>query len=237
MNTESAIGDSLAIVVDVDGHRPLPELTAALQAACDRVEERRRTVLVIRLRSMRAESREWPGRAAIRDVNRWERALRRVENLEVMTVVLATGVVGGPALEILLTADFRLADPRMRLLPPVNDGHFWPGMGVYRLVQHLGLARARQIVLWGDDIPVDRLRDVGLVDQVTDDPDEAVTTATVLMGRISDKELAIRRRLLSDAASAPYEDALGVHLAACDRELRRLGGDADGAAGDREVGG
>jgi isomerase DpgB len=34
-------------------------------------------------------------------------------------------------------------------------------------------------------------------------------------------ELAVRRRLLLEAPSATFEDALGAHLAACDRLMRR----------------
>ena len=34
------------------------------------------------------------------------------------------------------------------------------------------------------------------------------------------RELAIRRRLLLDATTTSYEDALGAHLAACDRAVR-----------------
>ncbi|MCZ9336264.1 enoyl-CoA hydratase/isomerase family protein, partial [Streptomyces sp. TRM76130] len=41
-----------------------------------------------------------------------------------------------------------------------------------------------------------------------------------LAGGLSGKELAIRRQLLFDAANTAFEDALGPHLAACDRALR-----------------
>ncbi|MEK8174877.1 hypothetical protein NKH77_54940 [Streptomyces sp. M19] len=51
------------------------------------------------------------------------------------------------------------------------------------------------------------------------------------MGRISDQELAVRRQLLLEAASVEYDEALGVHLAACDRELRRLRGNTADARG------
>jgi isomerase DpgB len=201
--------DGLGVGVDLDDRRPLAELTAVLRTACERIEGRGvRSVLVIRLRA--TDTREWPGVVPIHEVTQWERVLRRLEGLAAMVVVAGVGAVGGPALDLLLAADFRIAGADLRLLPPVNDGHFWPGMGVYRLVHHLGLARARQIVLWGDDIPADRARELGLIDQIAADPDEAVHTATVLMGRISDQELTIRRRLLAEATSVGYEEALGV---------------------------
>ncbi|MDX3228664.1 enoyl-CoA-hydratase DpgB [Streptomyces sp. ME19-01-6] len=222
------VADGLGVGVEIDGARPLADLTAAVNAACDRAEEREgRSVVVLRLATALPEHRAWPGAVELRDVSRWEKALRRLERLPTMNIAVARGTCGGPSLDVLLTADYRIVTPDLLLLPPVNDGHFWPGMSVHRLVQHLGVARARQIVLWGDDIEAERAIEVGLVDQVTESVDEALHTAAVLMGRISDAELAVRRQLLYDAASTPFEDALGLHLAACARELRRL--DAEGS--------
>ncbi|MGW7688957.1 hypothetical protein ACWGMA_08730 [Streptomyces asiaticus] len=102
------------------------------------------------------------------------------------------------------------------------DGQFWPGMFVYRLVQHLGLARARRIVLWDTGIPLAEDLGLGPIDQVSDDREENIRTAAVLRGRPSDRETRTRRLLLQEAASACYDDALGAHLAACDRVPRRL---------------
>jgi isomerase DpgB len=155
-------------------------------------------------------------------VNRWERALRRLERLDVVNIAVVEGTCGGPALDLLLAADFRIGSPDLRLVLPVNDGHFWPGMSLYRLVQHIGLAKARQIVLWGVDIPVGRASELGLIDQVSDNISDAINTAAVLRGRISDRETGIRRQLLLEATAAEYDEALGAHLASCDRELRRL---------------
>ncbi|MFF3917320.1 enoyl-CoA-hydratase DpgB [Streptomyces sp. NPDC001852] len=216
--------DGLGVSAGIDGRRPLPELTAALTAACDGVEDRtdERSVVVLRIHATRDTDRAWPGPVSVRDVGRWERAVRRLERLPAMTIAVAEGTSRGPALDLLLASDFRIGTPDLVLVPPVNDGHFWPGMSVFRLVQHLGAARARQIVLWGDDIEVRRACALGLVDQVSDDIPEAIRTAAVLMGRISDRELQVRRQLLLEAGAVEYEEALGMHLAACDRELRRL---------------
>ncbi|WP_311137602.1 hypothetical protein [Streptomyces sp. I6] len=86
-------------------------------------------------------------------------------------------------------------------------------------------------MLWGDDIDAGRARDLGLIDQLTHDTEQAAHTATVLMGRISDRELAVRRQLLMEAQSLEFDEALGPHLAACDRELRRLAAAEPGLAG------
>ncbi|MCX4681205.1 enoyl-CoA hydratase/isomerase family protein [Streptomyces sp. NBC_01433] len=217
------IPDGLDITLRLDMGLPLPRLTAAVTEVCDRAEERsERTVVIVRLPRAAAAARSWPGPVDIQQINRWERAVRRLERLPAMSIAVAGGACGGPALDLLLVSDYRIGAPDLRLLAPVNEGHFWPGMAVYRLSQQLGAARARQIVLWGDDIDASRAHELGLIDQVSADTDEAVHTASVLMGRISDRELAVRRQLLLEAQTLEFDDALGAHLAACDRELRRL---------------
>lgn len=213
----------LGFQLTVDGSRPLAELVGALNGLCDQVEGRAdRTVVVLRMGTTPPELRAWPGDVRIQEVNRWERAVRRLTRLAAVNIAVAEGICGGPALDLLLATDFRICTPDLRLLLPVNDGHLWPGMSVYWLVQQLGMARARQIVLWSDELSAETARSISLVDRITTDVPDAIDTATVMMGRISDAELAVRRQLLVEAASAGFDDALGVHLAACDRELRRL---------------
>ncbi|GAA4239893.1 hypothetical protein GCM10022254_62520 [Actinomadura meridiana] len=219
------LADGLGIVTTVTGARPLAEVTAAVNAVCAEAEDRRgHAVVVLRLAPGPDGSREWPGSVGIQDVNRWERAVRRLERLPVLTIAVAEGPCGGPALDLLLASDFRIGSPDLRLVLPINDGHFWPGMALFRLVQHLGVAWARKVVLWGVDLSGDRAVELGLIDEISTDLAEAIHTAAVLRGRISGPETTVRRQLVLEAASAEYEEALGAHLAACDRELRRLHG-------------
>lgn len=246
MKTEpdrTLLPDGLGIWARLDGGSPLPELTAAVNAVCEEAEEQReRTVVVLRFAPSPPGAREWPGDVSIHEVNRWERAVRRLERLDNVTIAVAQGTCGGPVLDLLLAAAFRIGTPDLKLVLPVNDGHFWPGMTLYRLVQHIGPARARRIVLWDSDIPLPDAIELGIVDEVSNDVTEAVRNAAVLRGRLVDREAGIRRRLLAEAASAEYQDALGAHLAACDRELRRLrnsgpGTPAGTAAGHVEAAG
>ncbi|WPB88467.1 enoyl-CoA-hydratase DpgB [Streptomyces malaysiensis] len=226
MRTEpdrTRLPDGLGVLARLDSGRSLPELTAAVNEFCEEAENLSSgTVAVLRVLPAPPRRREWPGDVSIQEVNRWERAVRRLERLDTVSITAAQGTCDGLVLDLLLAADFRIGTPDLKLKLPVNDGHFWPGMSVYRLVRHLGLARARRIVLWGTDIPLGEATDLGLVDQVSDDLTEGIHTAAVSRGRLSDRETRIRRLLLQEAASAEYDDALGAHIAACDRELRRL---------------
>jgi isomerase DpgB len=93
-------------------------------------------------------------------------------------------------------------------------------MAVHRLANQVGAGRARPLVLLGAELPASRAADWGLLDEVV--PDPAARSAEVLdaLAGTAGKELSIRRRLLLEAASTGFDDALGAHLAACDRALR-----------------
>jgi isomerase DpgB len=179
---------------------------------------------VLRLGATRPEDRSWPGAVEIQDVNRWERAVRRLERLTAVSIAVGSGTCGGHALDLLLAADYRIATADFRLLLPVNDGHFWPGMAIHRLANQLGVARARQLVLWGHEISARRAVELGLIDEIATEPTDAVQAATLLLGRVSGADLAVRRQLLLEAPATSFEEAIGAHLAACDRELRRVHG-------------
>lgn len=215
--------DDPGLVLDADGTCPLSELTASIDETCRQIEDQDDpAVVLVRLQPSPTNTRSWPGNVSIREVNRWERAVRRLERTGAVSVALAATSCAGPALDLLLASDYRIATADTRLLLPVNDGQFWPGMGVHRLVNQVGLARARQLVLWGGEILAEQAVAIGLIDEITSDPAAATQAAVVMLGRVAGAEHAIRRQLLLEAATTSYEDALGAHLAACDRELRRL---------------
>lgn len=216
------LGDGPGVRLEVDSTIPLATLTARLNTLCGRAEDQQdETTVLLRLGNTSPAHRAWPGPVGIDEVNRWERAVRRLEQLSTVTIAVTAVSCGGPALDLLLATDYRIGVTGMRLLLPVSDGHFWPGMAVHRLVAQIGAARARQLVLWGDEVTGDRALHLGLIDELSVDPIETSRAARVMLGRAAGPELAVRRRLLLEAASSSYEDALGAHLAACDRELRR----------------
>jgi isomerase DpgB len=63
-----------------------------------------------------------------------------------------------------------------------------------------------------------------LIDELTIDTPGALAAAEDLARAVPGVELAIRRQLMQDAPAVSFEDALGAHLAACDRALRRSHG-------------
>ena len=209
------------LVIRIDGTRPLSaEAVAAVGAVCDSTEDcgGHRQVIVHVSGAPAAAS---AGDLAITLVSRWERGLRRLERLPATTIAIATGDCGGLALDALLATDYRIAATSVRLLVPVEAGATWPGMALYRLSRRSGATAIRRAVLFGTPIEATEALALCLVDELADDVVTALAAATELTGAVSGAELAIRRQLMLDAATVSFEDALGRHLAACDRALRQ----------------
>ena len=209
------------LVVQVDGRRPVSAgLVTAVGAACDSAEDRadRNTVI---LHVSGAPEGPPDGDVTVALVSKWERVLRRLERLPAATIAVASGECGGTALEALLATDYRIAAASVRLLMPARARATWPGMVLYRLVRQAGAAAVRQAVLFGVPIVAADAVAMRLIDELAIDTPGALVAAEELAEAIPGAELAIRRQLMQDAATVSFEDALGAHLAACDRVLRR----------------
>ncbi|MEV8635764.1 enoyl-CoA-hydratase DpgB [Streptosporangium sp. NPDC051023] len=196
---------------ELDLTASLPKLTAALNEAALAVEDSRHPVAVLELSG---GDPAWPGLADVHAVGKWERALRRWERLDAVTVAVMTADCGSPAVEILLAADVRYASLGTRLTWQSAIHGVWPGMGLHRLASRLGLDAARRLLLAdGEPLTAEQAQAAGLVDEIGAVPHER-------LGRIRDA--ALLRTLIEEAPRVPYETALGTHLAACDRVLRRV---------------
>ncbi|MER6079109.1 enoyl-CoA-hydratase DpgB [Streptomyces sp. NPDC001833] len=216
------------ITLRIDGGQPLSaDTVAAVTAACDAAEDLQgRARVVVQVSGV--PRGPWPDGLTVTLVSRWERTLRRLERLPATTVTVADGDCGGPALDALLATDYRIATGSLRLVVPVESGGTWPGMALYRLAGHgANAAPIRRAVLYGTPVDAADALALQLVDELTDDVPKALRIAADRAGAVSGTELAIRRQLLHDAAGTSFEEALGVHLAACDRALRRATAGAD----------
>ncbi|MFE2326945.1 enoyl-CoA-hydratase DpgB [Streptomyces sp. NPDC059385] len=212
---------SETLTLTIDGTEPLtPASVREIDALCDRAEDEPGVALVT-LRVTGAPGEGWADGLTTALVTKWERVLRRLERLPAATIAATSGDCGGTALDVFLTADIRFAAPDTRLRVPLHADAAWPGMTAYRLVQQAGAARVRRAVLLGLPIEASDALALGLVDDLAEDPSEAVAATAKQLAGLSGKELAIRRQLLFDATSTSFEDALGPRLAACDRALRQ----------------
>lgn len=166
---------------------------------------------------------DWAGSLPVSLVSKWERGLRRLERVPAVTIAVADQDCGGTALDVLLATDYRIMAAAASLIVPAAAGATWPGMAVYRLIRQAASApAARRAVLFGAPVGAAAALAIGVVDEVTDDVAAAVATASELGAAAPGTELAVMRQLMQEALTTSHEDALGAHLAACDRALRRL---------------
>jgi isomerase DpgB len=209
------------LMLRLDGSRALAaESVAELGALCDRAEDGDANGCVI-LWVSGVPGPGWPIDLPVALVSKWERGLRRLERLPAVTIAVADDDCGGPALDALLVADYRIMLAGARLVMPVVAGATWPGMALYRLArQAAGLAPARRAMLFGTPIGAAEAQAMGIIDDVAGDGALALEQAMQVAGAAPGAELAIRRQLILEAVSTTFEDALGPHLAACDRALR-----------------
>jgi isomerase DpgB len=212
--------DVADLVIQLDGRRPLSaDLVAAFEVLCDRAEDRAdRNTVILHVSGAPAQSSA--GDITVALVSKWERVLRRLERLPAATIAVASGECGGVALEALLATDYRIATASLRLLMPTRARATWPGMALYRIARQSGAASRRAVLLGIPILAADAVA-MRLIDELTIDVQSALTAAVELAEAIPGAELAIRRQLMQEATTVSFEDALGVHLAACDRVLRQ----------------
>ena len=209
------------LVLRIDGSRPVsPSDVEAVLRLCDRAEDGYGAgVLIAYVSGVPLPG--WTQTLSVGLITKWERAVRRLERLGLATVAVAAGDTGGTALDVLLATDFRIAVAGARLVVPSDGEATWPGMSLYRLAQQGAAGGLRRAVLLGTPIEADQAVAAGLVDVVVDEPEGVLAEVAAVSATCTGTELAIRRQLLFDAAQHSFEEALGAHLAASDRALRR----------------
>lgn len=209
------------LVLRVDGSRPpSPASVEAVLGICDQADDGYGGGLLTAYVSG-APHPGWTKDLGTGLLTKWERAVRRFERLGLLTVAVAAGDCGGAALDVLLATDVRIAVAGARLTVAVGGGATWPGMALYRIARQASTSRLRRAALLGTPIDAEQAVAAGLIDVVVDQPDDVRGEIAAAAGLIAGKELAIRRQLMLDAGQYSFEEALGSHLAACDRALRR----------------
>jgi isomerase DpgB len=199
---------------------PAGDLSSRTRVLSDFIRSQAGGLAVIDLREAGPEHLS-PG-DGIADVNGWERALRLIERSPATTVALFGQQVGGCALEVGLACDFRITGPGSQVIWH-NDGAVWPSTALFRLVQLIGPAQTIRLTLLGEPVHASAALVSGLVDVITDNPEAEVETFRTAVARLDD--LRVVRQLVAEATHTGYDEALGAHLAACERYLRRRGVD------------
>jgi enoyl-CoA hydratase len=145
---------------------------------------------------------------------RIDEALRRLEQLDALTVAKIRGYALGGGLQVALACDLRVATDDARFgLPAVLEALI-PGMGTYRLPRFIGLGRARRLILTGEMIAADEAQRIGLIDWAVPEAKLDETVASVIAGTLKGSAAARghSKKLVTGAYESDYDHAFGRYL-------------------------
>jgi 2-oxoglutaroyl-CoA hydrolase len=145
------------------------------------------------------------------DVSRLAHNVAAPERCRKPVIAALQGYVFGVGLELALACDFRLAAPDVQLaLPEATIGMIPGSGGTQRLTRLVGLGRAKDIIMRGRRVPADEAFALGLVTEITDDLDGAVTSLCDELRKLSPLALAMSKRVLNLAYDGPLHLGLEV---------------------------
>jgi enoyl-CoA hydratase/carnithine racemase len=98
--------------------------------------------------------------------DRWESALRKFETMEPVVLCLIHGYCLGGGLQLAMACDIRVSTPSAQIGLPAIRESLIPGLGTRRLPRFIGMGRAKQMILSGDNIAGAEAQRIGLVDHL-----------------------------------------------------------------------
>lgn len=95
-----------------------------------------------------------------------------IADCAVPVIAVLGGTAAGGALELAIACDWRIASPDARMAMPAARrlGVVYTAEGLARFVAVMGPARTRMLFLTGQPVDARRALEIGLVDEVVDDP-------------------------------------------------------------------
>jgi 2-(1,2-epoxy-1,2-dihydrophenyl)acetyl-CoA isomerase len=141
----------------------------------------------------------------------WQRVITAVLDCEKPVIAAVNGTAAGAGMHLALACDLVVMADTAKLVPVfVRRGIAPDAAGAYLLTRLVGPQRAKQIYLFGDDIPAKEALDLGLVNQVVPAAD-LLDVAEELAGRLAagpTRTHAVTKRLVNRALDTDRETAL-----------------------------
>lgn len=141
----------------------------------------------------------------------WQRAIAGILDCEKPVVAAVNGTAAGAGMHIALASDVVVMSENAKLVPVfVRRGIAPDAAGPYLLTRLVGPQRAKQIYLFGDDVPAAQAYEWGLVTQLAP-AGEVLATATALAERLANgptRALAMTKRLVNRALDVDRDTAL-----------------------------
>ncbi len=145
--------------------------------------------------------------ARLRSAKTGWRIMDEWERLDQITIAAVNGFAVGGGVSLAMACDFRIAASGARLwIPEVRLGVHYMWGSISRLINLIGMAKAKELVMTCDEVTAEEALALGLVNHVVP-PDQLSQAALALAAKILNKPpMAIRR-------TKEFFKALSVHRA------------------------
>jgi 2-(1,2-epoxy-1,2-dihydrophenyl)acetyl-CoA isomerase len=152
-----------------------------------------------------------PGAAREMMKTRSQRLIRMLWELEKPVLAAVNGVAAGVGSHLAFACDLVIAAAEARFIEVfVRRGLALDGGGAYLLPRLIGLAKAKELVFFGDDLPADEALRIGLVNKVVPG-DQLAATAREWATRLAQGPtfaLGMSKRLLNRSLEVDLETSL-----------------------------
>lgn len=157
------------------------------------------------------------GKRSLRDSleRRYNPLIRAMRNLPKPIIASINGVAAGAGCSLALACDYRIAADNAKLIEVFVRIGLVPDSGSsWFLVKYAGLSTAFELAALGDDVPADRAKELGLVNQVVPAADLKKETEAIAQrfAQGPTKAYAYIKRMLDKAASASLDEALDFEV-------------------------
>jgi enoyl-CoA hydratase/carnithine racemase len=150
-------------------------------------------------------------------------AYSRLADFPKPTIAALNGLAFGGGLELAACCDLIVAEAgSMVALPEIKLGVFPGSGGTIRVTRRIGEGRAKEMMFFGEPVPVETAQHWGLVNRVVA-PGEAVKTAVAMAGELADRPnvaLQLCKQSIGMAFDRPEREGVDASLALSDRAFR-----------------
>jgi enoyl-CoA hydratase/carnithine racemase len=118
----------------------------------------------------------------LRKTNPLETALQAIRDFPYPVIAMINGMAFGAGCEVAAACDIRVANETARMgMPPAKLGLIYLPAGIYRFINVVGAANAKEIFFRGHYFPASRAREMGLLNYVV--PDDQLVSFTMDIAR------------------------------------------------------
>lgn len=180
------------------------------------------------------EAADWTTRTFRANSRRLGRVFDGLEAVETPVIAAINGTCVGGGLELALACDVRIAAPDATIGFPEHNLGLIPGLGgCSRFVHLVGPGTAKDLIFRSELVDGERARDIGLVERVDDDPDEAARAYAETLLERPPQALGLAKRVVNATRDADLRTA-GLVESLAQSTLIETEDHAEGLAAFRE---